>query len=358
MSSRIFTARRRGGLLLSVLVIAGAGVLAATATGRSHNARPNSSSVNPSSLRIGVALAGARNDRSFYQAHYDGALAAQKKLHFKLSVVDNLESPQAQLDGIRNLAQAGNNVVVGAGGFFYQGADALAVQFPKTHFIVTEGNPVKFHKNVTSISPDEGVPSFVAGVVMAKLSKTGVISVVGGLEIPPTVHNSVGVRAGAKWANPKIKVINTVVGTFNDPAKAKSAASAQIASKSDTIFAFLDSGFPGAIDAAKQSGKTIYLLGPIAPRCDLYSRYVGTTIQRIDLLVQQAIQQYAKGTLKPGAVFYGLENRTVQRFELCPKFRTPRLLAAVKSAEQALLQHKVKLPAAALNARPSYYKGP
>ena len=356
MKSLFLTAGRRRGVLLSLPVIAAAGILAATATGRPTV--PSSARANPSSLKVGVALAGARNDRSFYQAHYDGARAAQKKLHFKLSIVDNLESPQAQLDGIRNLAQAGNDLVIGAGGVFYQGVDALAVQFPKTHFIVTEGNPVKFHSNVTSISPDEGVPSFVAGAVMAKLSKSGVISVLGGLEIPPTVHNSLGVTSGAKWQNPKVKVINTVVGSFNDAAKAKSAAAAQIASKSDTIFAFLDSGFAGAIDAAKAaSGKQIYLLGPIAPRCDLSPNYVGTTIQRIDVLVQQATMQFAAGKLKPGAVFYGLENPAIQRFELCPKFRTPALKTVANAAVRALKTGKAKLPAAALNARPSYYHG-
>ena len=290
------------------------------------------------------------------ESHYDGAKEAQKELDFKLNTVDNLESPQEQAEGFTNLAKAGNDVVIGAGGVFYQAADSIAAQYPDTYFIVTQGSTTKFYPNVTSISPDQALPSYVAGVVMAMQSKSKVIGVLGGLEIPPTVQNYLGIKEGAAATDPKVKVLNTVVGSFNDAPKAQAAAEAQIADGADVIFAFLDSAYAGVLKAAE--GKEIALLGPIFPRCDLSEQYMGTTISNNVKLVSNALIDLSEGKLEPGARFYGVDDPTVQTFELCPNFQTPELNKAVEQSLDDLNSGKVTLPKEALHARPSYYKEP
>jgi basic membrane protein A len=304
---------------------------------------------------VGLALAGARNDRSFYQSHYDGAKDAQKTVDFKLNVVDNLEEPQAQIEGFRNLARAGNDVVIGAGGVFYQAADQIAAQFPKTYFIVTQGSTSKFYKNVTSIAPDQAVASYVAGVVMAKLSKSKTIGVIGGLEIPPTAQNYQGIKLGAAATDPKVKVLNTTVGSFNDAAKAQSAAQAQIADGADVMFGFLDSGWPGLFKAVK--GKDVTLVGNVFPRCDLSKQYAGTTISNSTAMVSKALVDLKQGSLKPGVTFYGVQDPDIQTFTLCPGFEKGDLQSTVEQTLADLNSGKIKLPAKALQPRPSYYKG-
>jgi basic membrane protein A and related proteins len=346
-------------LLMTALLLAACGD--DSENGSAGSGGGSGGSAEPAAARkdiktVGLALAGARNDRSFYQSHFDGAEEARKEIGFELKVVDNLEEPQAQIEGFRNLARAGNDVVIGAGGVFYQAADAAAAEHPDTYFIVTQGATTKFYENVTSISPDQAIPAYAAGVAMAKQSKSGVIGVLGGLEIPPTVQNYKGIKLGAEATDPDIKVLNTVVGSFNDAAKARTAAEAQIADGADVIFAFLDSAYAGVLKAAE--GTDVALLGPIIPRCDLSEQYMGTTISNNVKLVSNALRDLSEGKLEPGARYYGVEDPTVQTFELCPNFETPELTGPVEQTLEDLESGKVKLPADALHARPEYYEGP
>lgn len=345
-------------LTLAALVVAACG--SGNSSDKSGGSATSGTAAAPASSTkfktVGLALAGARNDRSFYQSHFDGAKEAQKKLGFKLNVVDNLEEPQAQIEGFRNLARAGNDVVIGAGGVFYQAADAIAAQYPDTYFIVTQGSTSKFYKNVTSIAPDQAVASYVAGVVMAKLTKSDTIGVIGGLEIPPTAQNYAGIKLGAEATNPKVKVLNTTVGSFNDAAKAQTAAEGQVADGADVLFGFLDSGWPGLIKAVK--GKDVKLVGNVFPRCDLSKQYVGTTISNSTALVSKALIDLSKGQLKPGVRFYGVQDPDIQTFTLCPSVENADLNAAVKQTIGDLNSGKIKLPPKALQPRPSYYKAP
>ncbi len=358
------TARRTRRLQLLGLVLMAIAALALVACGDDESegggagggAAADAEPAKKEIKTVGLALAGARNDRSFYQSHYDGAEEARKELGFELNVVDNLEEPQAQTEGFTNLARAGNDVVIGAGGVFYQAADTVAAQYPDTHFIVTQGATTKFYENVTSISPDQALPSYVAGVTMAMQSTSKVIGVLGGLEIPPTVQNYLGIKQGAEATVPDIKVLNTVVGSFNDAAKARTAAEAQIADGADVIFAFLDSAYAGVLKAAE--GKDIALLGPIFPRCDLSEMYMGTTISNNVKLVSNALRDLSEGKLEPGAKYYGVDDPTVQTFELCPNFETPELTKAVEESLAGLNSGDITLPPEALHARPDYYEGP
>src|SRR6187200_530288 len=181
---RCAMSRRTTGLRVLIVLMAAFATLALASCGGDDSDDAGSASSSSGAAAeptkkeiktVGLALAGARNDRSFYQSHYDGAEEARKQLGFKLNVVDNLESPQDQTEGFTNLAKAGNDVVIGAGGVFYQAADAIAAQYPDTYFIVTQGSTTKFYPNVTSISPDQALPSYVAGVTMAMESKSKVI---------------------------------------------------------------------------------------------------------------------------------------------------------------------------------------
>src|SRR3954447_23797343 len=191
--------------------------------------------------RIGMVFDGPKNDHSFRQAHYIGLTLAAKKYGLKVSAVDNLTDPQAQLDAVRNLAQD-NGLVIAAGAEFAKSVDAVAPQAPDVQFVVSAG-VTKNAKNEHFVLTDWTGPGYVAGYLAAKNSKTGKVGFVGGALIPPTIQGRAGFIAGAKAANPKIKVASVIVGSFIDPAKGKAAAAAQIASGTDVLYAFLDSGF-------------------------------------------------------------------------------------------------------------------
>lgn len=293
---------------------------------------------NPS--KVGLALAGPKNDRSFFQGHYDGLLEAKKKFGLGISVVDNLEDPQAQIDALTNLARD-NALVIGGGAALATPMNAVAKQFPDVQFVESAG-VTKPAPNVHFVLQNQAPLGYVAGVVAAKLTKAKVVGFVGGALIPPTIEGLAGFKAGVQATDPSIKVRSVIVGTFSDPVKGKQAAAAQIASGADVVFGFLDAGFPGVLEAIKESGKDVKTIGVIFPKCTFGPQVVGDTISRVDSLVFNIVRDFRGHKLTSKA--YGLEDATVEQFALCPKYNTPELSKSVADTTQAIVAGKIKVP--------------
>jgi basic membrane protein A and related proteins len=97
---------------------------------------------------------------------------------------------------------------------------------------------------------------YLAGVLAAGVSKTGVIGTVGGINtIPAVVRYINGYRNGALSVNPQIDVKVAYVSTditkaFNDPGTGKSIAQQMIGQKADVIFQVAGLSGTGAVEAA------------------------------------------------------------------------------------------------------------
>lgn len=290
--------------------------------------------------KIGMVFDGPKNDHSFRQAHYIGLTLAAKKYHLKATAVDNLTDPQSQIDAVRNLAQD-NGLVIAAGAEFAKAVDAVAPQAPDVQFVVSAG-VTKPAKNTHFVLTDWTGPGYVAGYLAAKFSKTGRVGFVGGALIPPTIQGRAGFVAGAKAANPKIKVATVIVGSFIDPAKAKAASAAQIASGADVLYAFLDSGFAGLLKAIQESGKDVKTIGVILPQCPVSSTVVADTLSNIPQLVVNTVRDYRANKLTNK--IYGLEDPSVQRVEMCPKYATTQYKSLIQTLAKKISTGKIKLP--------------
>ena len=55
------------------------------------------------------------------------------------------------------------------------------------------------------------------------MTKTNIVSTVGGQKIPPVDHYIAGFQAGAKAANPKVKTLNDYSNTFTDTGEVQAA---------------------------------------------------------------------------------------------------------------------------------------
>src|SRR5690606_2780274 len=95
---------------------------------------------------------------------------------------------------------------------------------------------------------------YLAGYASAKVSKSGVLSTIIGMEFPTVTDFKVGFDQGAKAANADITILNQVAGTFNDPAKGKEIALAQINQGADVVFPIAGGTGLGALQAVKEAG--------------------------------------------------------------------------------------------------------
>jgi basic membrane protein A len=351
-------------LLASLVVLAFAATLAACGSGddtstSSASGGGTSSSSKASSdkqIKLGAALIGPKNDKSFNEAAYAGILAAQKaNPQLKLTAtLENKGTDQQRTDAVNTLAPI-NDVVLGVSASFGPIFDVTADKFPNAYFVNVAGFSDHYHKNVTGFANDWGAPAFVGGVIAAHLTKSNVVGYVGGAEIPPTVHGANGFAAGVHMVDPKIKVLKNIVGDFNDVAKAKAATAAMITDKADVIFPFLDAGIAGSYAAGKASGTNPAMFKLTIPDCTSYSNIVGTEVVNNEAATKLMLDRYVKGTLKPGAVFLDLQDPNLQTLKLCPKYQKNAEIAKVtKETIAGVNNGSIKLPANAVNARPEY----
>ena len=123
------------------------------------------------------------------------------------------------------------------------------------------------------------------------------ISVVGGVKIPPVDTFLAGYQAGAKACNPAIKVLVGYSQDFIDQAKCKTVAQNQIDSGSQVVFAVAGPCGLGALDAAKQAGA--WGVGVDVDQSYLGKHILTSAVKRVDRGVYLAIQG-AAGRQVPG----------------------------------------------------------
>ena len=88
------------------------------------------------------------------------------------------------------------------------------------------------------------------------MTKTGTVSTVGGIKIPPVDNWIAGFQAAVKATKPSVKLLNAYSNDFDDLAKCKEIALDQIAQGSDVVFQVAGNCGLGAIDAACEKSVT------------------------------------------------------------------------------------------------------
>jgi basic membrane protein A and related proteins len=301
----------------------------------SSSSSGGSSSGGSKQVKIGLAQPDPQNDHSFGEATHNGAALAESQLGIKLTEVDSLTTPSTQLTALQNLARS-NDLVMMDGAISSQ---SISPKFPKTQFVVTDGTLPPAPNN-HSVVQDWLPVSYLAGVAAAHMTKTHTIGFIGGIPIPVILAADKGYTAGAKSVDPSIKVISTDIGSFTDSVKGKSAANAQIAAGADVLYADLDTAHTGIVQAAKQSGKDVHVIGSVAPKCDISSGLdIGDTVFDESKIVFATIKQYVQQGSLPATLSFGLKGG-YSFFKLCPG-ASPALQKAVATTTAGLLSGKI-----------------
>lgn len=359
---RAWMALAVGSLLVLSLVLSACGSsspkssAASSSSGESSAEGGSEASAPSGEIKIATALNGPKNDESFNQTTYEGLQVALKEFpSLKLtSVLENEADEEQRTDALNTLAPL-NNLVLAASSSFAPQLEEIAPNFPKTYFLESAGAPERLMKNVTGFNNDWGAPLYIAGIIAAHMTKTDVVGFIGGQQVPATIQGQAAFDAAVKSVNPKIKVLNTLTGDFNNVTEAKAATTAQLDANADVIYPFLDAGIAGSFEAGKESGKNPALFNQAVPKCEDYPNSVGTGLVNYKVAVSKMIRAYVHKTLKPGAILLDLQEPEIQTLELCPKYKANKEIASItKTAIEEVNDGKRKIPAAGLNPRPNY----
>ena len=108
--------------------------------------------------------------------------------------------------------------------------------------------------NVQNLIFKEHEGSFEVGYIAGKLSKTGKVAFMGGMDVPIIRKFQTGWEEGARYANPDIEFCDGYAGSWGDPAKGKEIGLACFEAGADLIFAAGGSTGNGAYEAAAETG--------------------------------------------------------------------------------------------------------
>jgi basic membrane protein A and related proteins len=255
-------------------------------------------------LNVGMILgSGGLGDKSFNDSAYQGLLESQKKLNIRFETI-NYSGTQADLDALRLFAKNNYDLIIGIAFENMQNIQKAAAEFPQAKFAAIDfeltGN------NITSIVYREQEGDFIMGALAAMITKTKMVGVIGGADIPPIRRIISGFKQGAGYQDSSVKITAEMAGTFSDPQVGYKLAIALYNQGLDVIHNAASKTGLGIIQAAQETHKwTTGTSGDqryLAP-----GNMIGNRPKKTDTAVQLVIEEVSQGTFKGGVRSLGLK---------------------------------------------------
>jgi basic membrane lipoprotein Med (substrate-binding protein (PBP1-ABC) superfamily) len=183
-------------------------------------------------FRVALLTPGSIADGGWNAGAYEGLEAIRVELGAEVRQVET-RTPAEFEEGFRDFAQRGFALVFGHGFEYQEAAAKVGAEFPATVFITTSGNTVR--PNVAPMVFELEQATYLAGFLGARMSQTGKLGLVGGIDLPSIRSTFIAFRAGALAARPDAGVREVFIGNFDDTAAAREAALALLEEGADVL---------------------------------------------------------------------------------------------------------------------------
>jgi basic membrane protein A len=278
-------------------------------------------------MKIGMVLdIGGVDDDSFNEAANTGLQAAADDLGVEVTYLEPNEDGSNRGDLLRQLAEDGNDLVIGVGFLFAESMGGteddpggISAEFPDTRFAIIDDASFEA-ENVTSLVFAEEQGSFLVGAAAALASGTGQIGFIGGVETPLIQKFQAGFEAGVAEVDDAAEVESTYIsqppdfGGFADAASARTIADGMYDNDVDVVY-----------HAAGGSGEGLFQSAAAADRLaigvdsdqyqqveeDVQPCILTSMLKRVDVAVYTAIESLVNDELEAGALTFDLANEGI-----------------------------------------------
>ncbi len=251
---------------------------------------------------------GPITDQSWNAGAYNGLKEIRDSLGGQISHVQT-KTPAEFEENFRQYGAQGYQLVFGHGFEFQDAALRVAPEYPKTFYVTTSGNSKA--RNVAGLTFAFEEASYLAGMVAGAMTKSNTIGVIGGTELPPVKASFAAFTAGAKATNPRVTVVSSFIGNWDDVSAGKEQALAQIGRGADVIFQNADAAGLGVFQAVKERGN-VWVVGSnanqnaIAPDATL-----GSVVIDLPKALMLVAREVKSGTFQPRVIALGLKENVV-----------------------------------------------
>lgn len=255
-------------------------------------------------FKVALLTPGPISDKSWNGSAYAGLERIRDSLGASISHIQ-VKTPADFEENFRQYAAAGYAVVIGHGFEFQDAAARVGPEYPKTVFITTGGSTVRPNVAPLSFAFDE--PSYLAGMVAAAASQTGIVACIGGTELPPVKVAFDAFTAGAHALRPDVKVLVAYIGNWDDVSAGREQALALARRGADIMFQDADAAGLGVFQAAREN-RGIRVIGSNANQNALAP---DATIGSVVIDVPHALLRIVSD-IKAGAFTAGIERLTTR----------------------------------------------
>lgn len=272
-------------------------------------------------LKVALLTPGPVSDSGWSAMAYDGLTAIKEEMGAE---VNNQEAGGTQIkDAMRSYAQNGYHLVFGHGFEYNEPAIEVAKDFPDTAFVSSSGGMTATNVGAFRFYLEQGF--YLAGMLAGKMTKTGVVAMVGGPDVPSIRSTFKAFKAGAEAARPDIKVEEVFTGEDKDIAKAKQATLSVIAKGADFVIHQANAAAQGVFDACKEKGVLAF-----GANLDQNDNPSGAVLASAIIVAKPAFVELARrvkdGTFKGEIALMGMDSGAID-FVINPKFAIPADIA-------------------------------
>lgn len=259
-------------------------------------------------FHVALLTPGPISDQSWNGGAYQGLMRIRDSLHASVSHIQT-KTPAEFEEQFRQYGTQGYDLVFGHGFEFQDAARRVAPDFPRTIFITTSGSTSG--ANLAGMEFAFADASYLAGMVAGALTKTNVLGVIGGTELPPVKESFAAFEEGAKAVNPRVRVLISYIGNWDDVSAGKEQALAQIGRSADVIFQNADAAGLGVFAAARETKKALVVgsnsnQNSVAPEIT-----VGSVVIDLPHAFITVAREVQDGSFKPRVIRLGTTNDVV-----------------------------------------------
>jgi basic membrane protein A and related proteins len=260
-------------------------------------------------FKVALLTPGPVSDQAWNAAAYRGLLRIQDSLGAQISNVET-KTPAEFDENFRQYGAQGYNLIF-ANGFEYQDAvQRVALDYPQTIFVTTSGDRTGQNWAGIDFRFEDG--AYLAGMIAGNVTKSNVIGSIGGTELPPVKRGFQAYAAGARAVNPRIKVLISYVGNWDDASAAKEQALAQITQGADVIFQNADAAGLGIFQAAKDS-RGVWVIGANADQNSIAPAVtLGSVVIDLPHALLSIAREVREGLFVPRVVKLGATQQVVK----------------------------------------------
>ncbi len=293
-----------------LIVVVAALALVAAACGGAGDEAGGGEGAAEQPFRIAVVAPSAINDLAFSQSIYDGLVAIQEEMggptKVELAVTDGTFVVEDAAAAIRDYAAQGYDLVIAHGSQYGTSLQEIAPDFPDVSFAWGTAGDTFGLPNVFAYEAASNQGGYVMGVMAAALSESGVVGIIGPIEVGDAKLYVDGFAAGVKAQDPTVDVTINYTGSFSDVALAAEAARAAIGAGADVLTGTAQM-VVGAVGVAQEEG--VLWFGTQADQTQLAPEIVvASQVYHWEVVLRDMIDLIQQGTLGGEAYVIDLAN--------------------------------------------------